>query len=85
MERISALKSPNKLIAVVEKPNDNFEISSILQGPLVLDDISNPGNLGTIIRLCDWFGVKNIICSTNSVELCTIQSDSSHNGLFSKN
>lgn len=70
LERISALKSPNKLIAVVEKPNDNFEISSILQGlTLVLDDISNPGNLGTIIRLCDWFGVKNIICSTNSVEL----------------
>ncbi len=70
LERMSTLKSPNKLIAVVEKSNDNFEISSILQGlTLVLDDISNPGNLGTIIRLCDWFGVKNIICSRNSVEL----------------
>lgn len=70
LERISDLKSPNKLIAVVEKSNDSFEISSILQGlTLVLDDISNPGNLGTIIRLCDWFGVKNIICSRNSVEL----------------
>ena len=70
LERISALKSPNKLIAVVEKSNDNFEISSIHKGlTLVLDDISNPGNLGTIIRLCDWFGIRNIICSRNSVEL----------------
>ena len=70
LERISTLKSPNKVVAIVEKSNDHFEISSILQGlTLVLDDISNPGNLGTIIRLCDWFGVKNIICSTNSVEL----------------
>jgi len=69
LERISTLKSPNKLIAVVEKANDKFEISSILQGlTLVLDEITNPGNLGTIIRLCDWFGVKNIICSSDSVE-----------------
>ena len=69
LERISTLKSPNKLIAVVEKANDKFEISTILQGlTLVLDEITNPGNLGTIIRLCDWFGVKNIICSSDSVE-----------------
>jgi TrmH family RNA methyltransferase len=36
---------------------------------LVLDDIRDPGNFGTIIRLCDWYGVKNLICSENTVDL----------------
>ena len=36
---------------------------------LVLDDINDPGNLGTIIRMCDWFGVKQIICSKNTVDV----------------
>ena len=35
---------------------------------MALEDINDPGNLGTIIRLCDWFGIKNIICSVNSVD-----------------
>ena len=35
----------------------------------MLDGINNPGNLGTIIRTCDWFGVKNIVCSQNSVDV----------------
>ena len=35
---------------------------------LMLDDISDPGNLGTIIRLCDWFGVKQLVCSNNTVD-----------------
>ena len=35
---------------------------------VVLDDINDPGNLGTIIRLCDWFGVTQLICSTNTVD-----------------
>jgi RNA methyltransferase, TrmH family len=36
---------------------------------LVLDDIQDPGNLGTMIRICDWFGIKNIVCSMNSVDV----------------
>ena len=36
---------------------------------LVLDEINDPGNLGTIIRMCDWFGVKQIICSKNTVDI----------------
>ena len=35
---------------------------------IALEEINDPGNLGTIIRLCDWFGIKNIICSSNSVD-----------------
>ena len=70
LERISSLKSPNKVIAIVEKPNRNLEKLSVDRGfTLLLDDIKNPGNLGTIIRICDWFGVKNIICSDLSVDL----------------
>ena len=68
LERISNLKSPNKVLAVV-----NMKKQEILQQEsavtLVLDDINNPGNLGTIIRMCDWFGVKQIICSKNTADI----------------
>ena len=68
LERISNLKSPNKVLAVV-----NLKKQEILQQEsavtLVLDDINNPGNLGTIIRMCDWFGVKQIICSKNTADI----------------
>lgn len=68
--KISSLKTPNKVIAVVKIPNNenislNFEEEIIL----MLDNIKDPGNLGTIIRIADWFGIKNIICSENTVEV----------------
>ncbi len=68
--RISHLKSPNGILAVVKKPsfdlNDlNFEHGFLL----MLDGISDPGNLGTIIRTAEWFGIRNIICSENCVEM----------------
>ena len=70
LERVSALKSPNKVIAIVEKRDNNFKFLSVEKGlTLVLDNIKNPGNLGTIIRVCDWFGIKNIICSNSSVDM----------------
>ena len=70
LERISTLKTPNTLLAIVEKPKLKLDISKIQNGlTLALDDIKNPGNLGTIIRVCDWFGVQNIICSNNSVDV----------------
>lgn len=74
--KISSLKAPNKVVALMK----NFsakEPSIQNQLVLVLDDIKDPGNLGTIIRLSDWFGIKHIICSENTVELYnpkTIQS-----------
>ena len=70
LERISTLKTPNKVLAVVEKVERELKISTITKGlTLVLDEIKDPGNLGTIIRACDWFGVSNIICSNNSVDI----------------
>jgi len=69
LERISALKSPNKVLAVVHQKTSNqinFEEDNLI---LVLDDVNDPGNLGTIIRTADWFGVTQIIASKNTVEL----------------
>jgi TrmH family RNA methyltransferase len=68
LERISNLKSPNKVIAVVKmKKQKTIQQESAIT--LVLDEINDPGNLGTIIRMCDWFGVKQIICSENTVDI----------------
>jgi len=66
LERISNQKTPNDVLAVVNIKN-HLDLSDV--GPvLVLDGISDPGNMGTIIRMCDWFGVKTIICSASTVD-----------------
>ena len=68
MNRISGLKTPPGVLAVVKIPALDEDIST--HGiTVILDDIRDPGNLGTIIRTCDWFGVKRVICSPNTVEL----------------
>lgn len=68
LKKISCLKSPNKVLALFKIPdNDIFEIDN-KDLKVMLDDINDPGNLGTIIRLCDWFGVKEIICSYKTVD-----------------
>ena len=67
--QLSTLKSPNKVIAIVDIPESYLNYSILNKDFfLVLDRINNPGNLGTIIRMADWFGIKNIICSEDSVE-----------------
>jgi len=68
LERISNLRSPNKVLAVVKMKEQEI-IQSKSTVTLVLDDINDPGNLGTIIRMCDWFGVQQIICSENTVDI----------------
>jgi len=66
LQKISFLKTANKALAVFETPEENNIVSNGLS--LVLDDVRDPGNLGTIIRLCDWFGVSQLICSENTVD-----------------
>lgn len=66
LERISNLNKPNKVLALVRIKN-NIDVS-ITGRTLVLDNINDPGNMGTIIRTCDWFGIKNIVCSINTVD-----------------
>jgi TrmH family RNA methyltransferase len=69
LQKISFLKTPNKALAVFKIPKTP-EISKIDCNTLVLalDHISDPGNLGTIIRLCDWFGITNLVCSKQTVD-----------------
>jgi len=69
LERISLLTTPNEVLAICEIPNYELVLDELENKlTLVLDDIKDPGNLGTIIRIADWFGVENIICSTETVE-----------------
>jgi len=68
LERISALKTPNCVLMVLEQVQ-NIAPEAYNKKNLVLDTIQDPGNLGTIIRIADWFGIDNIFCSENSVEL----------------
>ena len=68
LERISQLKTPNKVLAVVKKFEANEPVTK--EGiSLVLDTIQDPGNLGTIIRIADWFGISHIICSEDCADM----------------
>ena len=70
LQRISQLTTPNKVLAIVGLKNPILDILEILEGiTLVLDNIKDPGNLGTIIRICDWFNIRNIICSFRTVDV----------------
>jgi TrmH family RNA methyltransferase len=70
LEKISSLKTPQEVIAQVKIPQWPALQRGQLTGKfsLVLDDIQDPGNLGTIIRIADWFGIENIICSNDTVD-----------------
>lgn len=70
MERISQLNTASDILAVVEQPRYKLALDS-LKGELTLalDGVQNPGNMGTIIRLADWFGVKRVICSRECADL----------------
>ncbi|HBI81754.1 MAG TPA: RNA methyltransferase [Bacteroidales bacterium] len=63
MERISGLVTPSPVLAVVKYPSYRLEIDTCKELVLALDTIQDPGNLGTIVRLADWFGIDNIVCS----------------------
>jgi TrmH family RNA methyltransferase len=66
LKKISALTTPNTCLALFAMPEEQ----PISQAGLIiaLDDIRDPGNLGTIIRLCDWFGIAHLVCSENCVD-----------------
>jgi TrmH family RNA methyltransferase len=66
MKAMSALKTPSDALAVFAKPNEQTLSQSKLI--LALESIQDPGNLGTIIRLCDWFGIQDIVCSSDTVD-----------------
>ena len=68
IKKLSSLKNNYSGIAVVEVKKNNINNLNYTDLTIALDHISDPGNLGTIIRIADWYNIKNIICSKNSVD-----------------
>ncbi|MDD3005533.1 RNA methyltransferase [Flavobacterium sp.] len=67
LKKISALTVPNNCLAVFKIPAEKkFSEKGLI---VALDSIRDPGNLGTIIRICDWFGIEQIICSPDTVDV----------------
>lgn len=67
MQLISQMKTPPGVFALVALPSPQWKMGDELT--LVLDGINDPGNLGTILRTADWFGIQNIVCSTDTVDV----------------
>ncbi|MCH5715245.1 RNA methyltransferase [Niabella hibiscisoli] len=68
LEKISQLKTPNQVVAVIAVPGvEHFKFERDQPG-LILDGIQDPGNLGTIIRIGDWFGIYQVICSRDCAD-----------------
>ena len=68
LEKITSLSKPNQVLALFEKKAAKAPADISKKITLVLDDIQDPGNLGTIIRLADWFAIENIICSPHTAD-----------------
>ncbi len=69
LQKISSLSTAHDVVAVFEKRKPVFEIETASKITLVLDTIQDPGNMGTIIRIADWFGIENIICSIGCADM----------------
>lgn len=66
LKKISRLKTPQTAVALFRIPEPlNPEMTGLV---VALDGVRDPGNLGTIIRLCDWFGIENLLCSKDTVD-----------------
>ena len=81
LSKLSSLKKPNKHIAVFHHKDQVLQKKNFY---LVFDRINDPGNLGTIIRTCHWFGVDQIICSVDSVDCYNSKVVQSSMGSLSK-
>ena len=70
LQKMSQFSNPSEVIAVYEIPENRIDPKEIDQKlNIILDGIQDPGNLGTIIRLADWYGIRNILCSKQTVDV----------------
>jgi len=70
LSKISNQKTPQGVLALFKKPNYTYNIDAISeQLSLALDDVQDPGNLGTIVRIADWFGIRDLFCSFHSADV----------------
>jgi RNA methyltransferase, TrmH family len=84
IEKVSGLESNDSVLAVVfQKENISFEINDD-EIVLALDDIRDPGNLGTIIRIADWYGIKKILASESTVDQYNNKTISATKGSFTR-
>ncbi|MDE5709358.1 MAG: RNA methyltransferase [Alistipes sp.] len=69
MERLSQLKTASNSLALVEIPHHDLStVRASEELVLALDEVQNPGNLGTIVRLADWFGIRDVVCSEGTAD-----------------
>jgi len=69
MKQISRLETPSSLLAIIEQPVAIMSDNIFSETVLLFDRLQDPGNLGTIIRTADWFGIHHIVCSVDSVDV----------------
>ena len=69
VSRVSFLKNPQQMLAVFFQPDNRIPSRLDDKLSLVLDEIQDPGNLGTIVRLADWYGIENIFCSLSTADI----------------
>ena len=69
LQKISSLSTAHDVVAVFEKRKPDLEIKTASKITLALDTIQDPGNLGTLIRIADWFGIENIVCSVGCADM----------------
>ena len=71
LRKVSSLDTPQQVLAVLEQPKHEINPEQAIANGLclALDDVQNPGNLGTIVRIADWFGIKDIFCSKNTADI----------------
>ncbi len=70
LQKISFLKTPQPILGIFHKPLENFRFGDHKNRlTLALDGIQDPGNMGTIIRLADWFGIKTVVCTKDTADI----------------
>jgi TrmH family RNA methyltransferase len=71
LKRLSFQETPQQVLVVFKQPTYDVDVNEVAKRELclVLDDVQNPGNLGTIVRLADWFGIEHIFCSRGCADI----------------
>lgn len=84
LEKLGTLQSNDAALAVVKMRENKPIIADADEFVLVLDDIRDPGNLGTILRIADWYGIKKVICSETTVDFYNPKVVSASMGSFTR-
>jgi RNA methyltransferase, TrmH family len=84
LERLSTLQSNESALAVVRQKDNQWLMTDNERFALALDDIRDPGNMGTIIRIADWYGIQHIVASPQSVELYNPKTIAATMGSFTR-